>query len=123
MKTSLTALITIALGLSLSSYSADEKPDKKALPDLAGLIKTWPVNTWKLHATIKESKTGNYVYKTKDGTKVGQLNYKDGLITDGLKFVIGASDFRYIQQFENGKIVQVVSFYGKDGKWGVFPAP
>lgn len=78
-------------------------------------IKNWPGN--QVHNVRGQFVSGIHVWKNDQGSILGVIEYKDGLPYNGIMYVQGASDYRIVQQYKDGKIGDHMNYFLNDGKW------
>lgn len=91
----------------------------------------WYAENWPSKADSGEFlklRNGTHVWRNAKGEAVGEIKVRDGRPVEGITYIQGASDFRYVTRYEGGQGSLVASFLLKEGRWGVLqdsesPAP
>jgi hypothetical protein len=112
-------MITAVFG-SVPAYSMSPEREEAASESKTA---QWYTENWPASGSLGEfrkMKDGSYLWKNAKGDIVGEIDIKGGRALQGIAYVQGAADFRYVARYEEGKPTLLASFLLKEGKWVIF---
>ena len=63
--------------------------------------------------------SGIHTWENANGKAVGEIEVKDSLPWNGIFYRQGASDYRMVQNYADGKIKDTMDYFLRDGEWNL----